>query len=220
MTRACARTVKPEVNSFRFEFHSDSLESRILLHMETLCTRRYQEQDHEEARTEAQAHKEKKEGEERGKREATKKKGEEGEALSLPGARPGRPRVPGPLLALALATRVPGPAAGSSPACPGARATNPGSPAPPLRPPSPLWVPGPAAPGARATSRAGPARPRVPGRSRPAPAPTPGARARVPWGPAPLRGLRAFWAFFPCIPPSSLISSLNYIRASPSSFRG
>ena len=61
MTRARARTVKPEVNSFRFEFHSDSLESRILPHMETLCTRRYQEQDREEARTEALAHEEKKE---------------------------------------------------------------------------------------------------------------------------------------------------------------
>ena len=61
MTRARARTVKPEVNSFRFEFHSDSHESRILPHMETLCTRRYQEEDREEARTEALAHEEKKE---------------------------------------------------------------------------------------------------------------------------------------------------------------
>ena len=56
--------------------------------METLCTRRYQELDCEEARMEAQTHEEKKEGEERGKREATKKNGEEGEALSTPGARP------------------------------------------------------------------------------------------------------------------------------------
>src|SRR4051812_5694743 len=87
-TRAHARAVETEVNSFLFESHSDSHETRILPHMETLCMLRYFRDRQEKARRDHQVHRRATEEEERNETNG------KGGALDAPGDRPLRPRVP------------------------------------------------------------------------------------------------------------------------------
>ena len=68
MTRARARALETEVNSFLFELHSNSRESWVLPQTKILCIFRYEENDHGEIKTETQAPKEKEE-ESHGKRQ-------------------------------------------------------------------------------------------------------------------------------------------------------
>ena len=62
-TRARACVIEDEVNSFLFEFHSESPMNQVLPQVGMLCIIRYREEAREEARTEALAPEEKKEGE-------------------------------------------------------------------------------------------------------------------------------------------------------------
>jgi len=154
MTRARALTVEPEVNSFLFEFHSDSHESRILPQMETLCTLRYQEEAREEARTEMQEPMEEEIEEACSRREAK----EVPDYLGCPAT--SYSRLGEPL------------AAPSARPLPGAGLGHPGCPAIWPRVPNPLpgrrpRVPGPSPPGARPPLGRGPAPHRVPGLSTP-----------------------------------------------------
>ena len=66
MTIARTRVIETDVNSFLFELHSVSHESRVLPQIEMLCLVRYQGVDHEDIRTEIQATMEK-EGMEEGR---------------------------------------------------------------------------------------------------------------------------------------------------------
>jgi len=153
-TRAHARDVGTEVNSFLFEFHSDSHESRVLPQMDTLCILRYQGHDHEEARRKPQATEEEEKEGERPKREATK-------ALETPGARPSMP--PGarafghPLGEAPEHPECQTSHLGAAAAPPGDRAIEPRVPAPySARAQPSVWsgCPAPFAPGARTTPRA------------------------------------------------------------------
>ena len=84
MTRARARAIEIEVNSFLLELHSNSHESWVLPQTEVLCIFRYEENDCDEAKMETQVTKEKKEEESHGKHQGE-------EALDTPGARPPLP---------------------------------------------------------------------------------------------------------------------------------
>lgn len=55
MTRARARAIETEVNSFLSELPLDSHENWLLPQRETLCILRYHGEDHEEARRGTQA---------------------------------------------------------------------------------------------------------------------------------------------------------------------
>ena len=80
-TRARARAIENEVNSFLFELHSNSFESWVLPQTEVLCMIRYQGVDDGEASTKTQAPTVE-------EKEERSEKREEGEALDTPGARP------------------------------------------------------------------------------------------------------------------------------------
>ena len=68
-TRARARAVETEVNSFLFEFRSDSRENWILPQSETLFILRYEEVDREKEKMETRASMEQGRGEEKEKEE-------------------------------------------------------------------------------------------------------------------------------------------------------
>ena len=194
-TETYQHTVKHEVNSFLFEFHSNSLESRSLPQMKTLFTRRYRGEDREEARTETQATMEEEKEEERARRDGREVSDLPGCPATMgPGARPRLGAAPAASgarpLPLELLPSPPG--ARSRPAGrlpgPGARALGPRVPG---LPPPASWrhpgCPGLEPPGARATySR---------------PLTCPGARTPLHRVPGPLREcLRASWGFCPCNP--------------------
>ena len=84
MTRACARAIENEVNSFLFELHSNSRESWVLPQTEMLCIFRYEENDHDEASAETRAPMEKEEG------NLERRQGEV--ALDIPGTRTPQPK--------------------------------------------------------------------------------------------------------------------------------
>ena len=100
MTRARARTIETEVNSFLFEIHSDSHVSQILPQMETLCILRYFGDRHEKARRDHQVHRRPTEEEKEDGRAAREKK-EESWTPRVPGhfgpGGPARPVAPLPV---------------------------------------------------------------------------------------------------------------------------
>nr|XP_020187250.1 basic proline-rich protein-like [Aegilops tauschii subsp. strangulata] len=157
MTRARARAIENEVNSFLFELHSNSHESWVLPQTEILCIFRYEEDDRGETKTETQAPKEKKEEENHGKGQGEVALGTPGTRTPLP---PGAPAF-GRALDQSLATpgarpepgsrlsqpRVPGPSTPGARPLPPATSSRPGAqPQPPSRQPLPR-VPGPKSPG-------------------------------------------------------------------------
>ena len=142
MTRACARHIENEVNSFLFKSRLDSCEDWILPQTETLLTLRYEEDDREKEKVELRATMEQEnEGEAKEKEgkklldtpgartEGPRVPGLEDKGgpnpLDAPGARPSQPRVPGLCPGHALAgpgclasqPRVPGPAHSAGPGC-------------------------------------------------------------------------------------------------------
>ena len=97
MTRARARTVKTEVNSFLSEFRPDSLENGILPQRDALCILRYFGDRHEEAHMNHQVHRrpEKKEKEEGRVRSTKQRRSRTTPALPYSRRSPWLPRVPG-----------------------------------------------------------------------------------------------------------------------------
>ena len=141
-TRARTHAIENEVNSFLFELHSNSFESRTLPQMGTLCILRYFKDHHEESQRDHQVHRRPTEEEERNEKD------ERGGALDTPGARPFRSRVPGLSLgATSSWPRVPGLLSPGCPAPPNRRPSLPGCPTPLLRVPGPPHSVGPAPPG-------------------------------------------------------------------------
>ena len=97
---------------------------------------------------------------------------------------------------------------------------DPGARAPPPPPLGPLRVPGVGTPGCPAHSQPAPCPGWVPGRTWASPSDRSGCPIPWPRVPGRNRGPVCLLGALPLYPPSSLISSLNYIRASPSSFVG